>query len=183
MDNLDILGYFDGRIAAEIRLPEAIGRNLLAPFHYFGVTDTVDLDEVAWSRRGGYDKEFSLKKYTGNVQRADHIARSLREYVTDIDEVIGLGFCVSIEHAKSWQICSQNLGIPSQHLSSDSSSEERNSIQRKLVNKEIRFIFVVDLYNEGVDIPEVNTILFLRPHREYHGFPPAIRERPSAFRR
>ncbi|MEI6841951.1 MAG: DUF3427 domain-containing protein, partial [Methanomicrobiales archaeon] len=163
MDNLDILGYFDGRIAAEIRLPEAIGRNLLAPFHYFGITDTVDLDEVAWSRRGGYDKGSLSKKYTGNVQRADHIAASLRDYITDIDEVIGLGFCVSIEHAKFMADIFTKFGIPSEHLSSDSSSEERNSIQRKLVNKDIHFIFVVDLYNEGVDIPDVNTILFLRP--------------------
>ena len=163
MDNLDILGYFDGRIAAEIRLPEAIGRNLLAPFHYFGITDTVDLDEVAWSRRGGYDKDSLSKKYTGNVQRADHIAASLRDYITDIEEVIGLGFCVSIEHAKFMADIFTRFGIPSEHLCSDSSSEERNSIQRKLVNKDIHFIFVVDLYNEGVDIPDVNTILFLRP--------------------
>ena len=55
MDNLDILKYFDGRIAAEIRLSEAIGRNLLAPFHYFGVTDTVDLDDLEWSR-GKYNQ-------------------------------------------------------------------------------------------------------------------------------
>lgn len=163
MDNLDILGYFDGRIAAEIRLPEAIGRNLLAPFHYFGITDTVDLDEVVWSRRGGYDKSSLSQKYTGNGARAEHIARSLRNYVTDVDEVIGLGFCVSIEHARFMAAIFTNLGIPSEHLSSESSSEERHSIQRRLVNREIRFIFVVDLYNEGVDIPEVNTILFLRP--------------------
>jgi superfamily II DNA or RNA helicase/HKD family nuclease len=163
MDNLDILGYFEGRIAAEIRLSEAIGRNLLAPFQYFGITDTVDLDEVAWSRRGGYDKDSLSKKYTGNVQRAEHIAASLRDYITDIDDVIGLGFCVSIEHATFMANIFTKFGIPSEHLSSDSSSEERNSIQRKLVNKEIHFIFVVDLYNEGVDIPDVNTILFLRP--------------------
>ena len=62
MDNLDILGYFDGRIAAEIRLSEAIGRNLLAPFHYFGITDTVNLDDVEWTR--GKSQAVLSKRYT-----------------------------------------------------------------------------------------------------------------------
>ena len=162
MDNLDILKYFDGRIAAEIRLPEAIGRNLLAPFHYFGVTDTVDLDDVEWSK-GKYNQAALSKRYTGNLQRADHIRKALLQYVTDIDTVIGLGFCVSIDHAKYMAEAFTQFGIASTHLTSESSSEERNSIQRKLLKKDIHFIFVVDLYNEGVDIPEVNTILFLRP--------------------
>jgi superfamily II DNA or RNA helicase len=162
MDNLDILKYFDGRIAAEIRLPEAIGRNLLAPFHYFGVTDPVDLTDIEWSK-GKYNQAALSRKYTGNLQRADHIRKSLLDYVTDIDTVIGLGFCVSIEHAKYMANAFTQFGIPSTHLSSDSSPDERNSVQRKLLTKEIHFIFVVDLYNEGVDIPEVNTILFLRP--------------------
>jgi superfamily II DNA or RNA helicase len=162
MDNLDILSYFDGRIAAEIRLSEAIGRNLLAPFHYFGITDTVDLDDVDWVR-GKYNTEILSKKYTGNNQRADLILNKVFEYVNDINEVIGLGFCVSIEHAKYMATVFSDLGIPSVHLSSVSSKEERNSVQKRLKNKDINFIFVVDLYNEGIDIPEVNTILFLRP--------------------
>ncbi len=162
MDNLDILKYFDGRIAAEIRLSEAIGRNLLAPFHYFGVTDTINLDDLEWSR-GKYNQAALSKRYTGNTQRADHIRKSLLEYVTDINSVIGLGFCVSIEHAKYMADAFTKFGIPSIHLSSESTSEERNSVQNKLRNKDIHFIFAVDLYNEGVDIPEVNTILFLRP--------------------
>ncbi len=162
MDNLDILGYFDGRIAAEIRLSEAIGRNLLAPFHYFGVTDKVSLENIDWSR-GKYNQAALSKEYTGNLERADHIRKSLLHYVTDIDNVIGLGFCVSIEHAKYMADAFTQFGIPSTSLSSESASEERNSVQRRLLNKEIHFIFVVDLYNEGVDIPEVNTILFLRP--------------------
>jgi superfamily II DNA or RNA helicase len=162
MDNLDILKYFDGRIAAEIRLSEAIGRNLLAPFHYFGVTDTADLDDLEWSR-GKYNQAALSKLYTGNSQRADHIRKSLLQYVTDIHNVIGLGFCVSIDHAKYMADAFTRFGIPSTHLSSESTSEERNSVQGKLRTKDIHFIFVVDLYNEGVDIPEVNTILFLRP--------------------
>ncbi|PKL64298.1 MAG: NgoFVII family restriction endonuclease [Methanomicrobiales archaeon HGW-Methanomicrobiales-3] len=162
MDNLDILGYFDGRIAAEIRLAEAIGRNLLAPFHYFGVADSVDLDDVEWTR-GRYNQGVLSKRYTGNDERAGLIADSIRKYVTDIDEIIGLGFCVSIEHAKYMAEIFTKIGIPSLSLSSDSPDDVRRSVQQRLRAKEIRFIFVVDLYNEGVDIPEVNTILFLRP--------------------
>jgi len=162
MDNLDILGYFDGRIAAEIRLAEAIGRNLLAPFHYFGVADSVDLDDVEWTR-GRYNQGVLSKRYTGNDTRAGLIADSLKKYVTEIDEIIGLGFCVSIEHANYMAEIFTKIGIPSVSLNSDSPDDVRRSVQKQLRAKEIRFIFVVDLYNEGVDIPEVNTILFLRP--------------------
>jgi superfamily II DNA or RNA helicase/HKD family nuclease len=162
MDNLDILSWFDGRIAAEIRLTEAIGRNLLAPFHYFGVADSVDLDDVEWSR-GRYNQGVLSKRYTGNDTRAGLIADSLRKYVTEIDEIIGLGFCVSIEHANYMATIFTRIGIPSVSLSSETGNDDRKSVLKRLRSKEIRFIFVVDLYNEGVDIPEVNTILFLRP--------------------
>ena len=124
MDNLDILGYFDGRIAAEIRLAEAIGRNLLAPFHYFGVADSVDLDDVEWTR-GRYNQGVLSKRYTGNDTRAGLIADSLRKYVTEIDEIIGLGFCVSIEHANYMADIFTKIGIPSVSLSSDSADDVR----------------------------------------------------------
>lgn len=162
MDNLDILDYFDGKIAAEIRLPEAIDRNLLAPFHYFGITDTIDLADVIWSK-GGYDKQTLSEKYTGNRERAKHVASSLQRYVTDINTVIGLGFCVSIDHAIFMSDMFNEIGIPSGYLTGESDQKTRNSIQSQLLKGEIRFIFVVDLYNEGVDIPEINTVLFLRP--------------------
>ncbi|MDO9034055.1 MAG: DUF3427 domain-containing protein [Methanoregula sp.] len=162
MDNLDILSWFDGRIAAEIRLTEAIGRNLLAPFHYFGIADSVDLDDVEWSR-GRYNQGILSKRYTGNDTRAGLIADSIRKYVTAIDECIGLGFCVSIEHANYMAEIFTRIGIPSVSLSSESADDVRRTVRNRLRAKEIRFIFVVDLYNEGVDIPEVNTILFLRP--------------------
>ena len=92
-----------GRIAAEIRLPEAIDRKLLCPFQYFGVTDTVDLSSLKW-RTGGYDKNelSNLYTFSGLVaeRRADLVVNSILKYVTDINEVKGLGFCVSIEHAR-----------------------------------------------------------------------------------
>ena len=96
-------------------------------------------------------------------RRADHIIRSLDKYVTDMDAVKGLGFCVSIEHAKFMAEYFRAAGIPSISLVGQSSDEERRTAKKRLVDGEIRFIFVVDIYNEGVDIPEVNTVLFLRP--------------------
>ena len=166
MDGKSVLPYFNNRIAAEIRLPEAIDRKLLCPFQYFGVTDTVDLNTLKWSA-GGYDKgELSnLYTFSGAVahRRADLVVSSLLKYVTDIDEVKGLGFCVSIEHAEFMCRSFNNRGIPSIFLTGKSTDEERKTAKGRLVSGEVRFIFVVDIYNEGVDIPEVNTVLFLRP--------------------
>ena len=166
MDGKSILPYFSDRIAAEIRLPEAIDRKLLCPFQYFGVTDTVDLDKLKWAA-GGYDKTELSNLYTisGAIanRRANHVVTSLLKYVTDIDDVKGLGFCVSIEHAEFMSRYFNERGIPSMHLTGKSSDEERGHAKERLVSGEIRFIFVVDIYNEGVDIPEVNTVLFLRP--------------------
>lgn len=166
MDGKNILEYFNYRIAAEIRLPEAIDRKLLCPFQYFGVTDTVDLDDLRWSR-GGYDKTelsnlYTLNRHIAN-RRADHIISSIFKYVTDIDDVKGLGFCVSIEHARFMSEYFNDKGISAMYLVGGSSDEDRKSAKDLLVSGKIRFIFVVDIYNEGVDIPEVNTVLFLRP--------------------
>ena len=166
MDGKSVLTYFNNRIAAEIRLPEAIDRKLLSPFQYFGVTDTVNLDSLKWSA-GGYDKGELTNIYTfsGIVaeKRADMIVNSLLRYVTDIDTVKGLGFCVSIEHAKFMSNYFNERGIPSMYLTGMSPDEERKNAKDDLVSGRVKFIFVVDIYNEGVDIPEVNTVMFLRP--------------------
>lgn len=166
MDGKSVLPYFNNRIAAEIRLPEAIDRKLLCPFQYFGVTDTVDLDTLKWSA-GGYDKGelsmiYTLSGAMAN-RRADLVVSALLKYVTDINDVKGLGFCVSIEHAEFMCRYFNEHNIPSMFLTGHSPEEERKTAKQRLVAGEVRFIFVVDIYNEGVDIPEVNTVLFLRP--------------------
>ena len=166
MDGKNVIEYFGNRIAAEIRLPEAIERELLCPFQYFGVSDSVDLSELKWTR-GGYDKVqlsniYTMKEFAAE-KRAGLVINSLKKYVTDIEEVKGLAFCVSIDHAKFMSGFFCENGISSICLTAASDGDERNIAQQKLTSGEIKFIFVVDLYNEGVDIPEVNTILFLRP--------------------
>ena len=166
MDGQDILKYFDYRVAAEIRLPEAVDKGLLCPFQYFGVSDSVDLSNLKWAK-GGYDKRELSNVYTfsGIVanRRAELILKNVYTYVTDLQEVKGIGFCVSKEHARFMSEFFNSKGVPSEYLTSDSADLIRDNIRNLLVNGEIRFIFVVDLYNEGVDIPEVNTVLFLRP--------------------
>ena len=166
MDGKSVLPYFNNRIAAEIRLPEAIDRKLLCPFQYFGVTDTVDLDTLKWSA-GGYDKgELShIYTFSGTIanRRADLVVSALLKYVTDINDVKGLGFCVSVDHAEFMCRYFNGHNIPSMFLTGKSPDEERKTAKQRLVEGHVRFIFVVDIYNEGVDIPEVNTVLFLRP--------------------
>lgn len=162
MDGKDILDYFDNRIATEIRLPEAIDRKLLCPFQYFGIADEVDLSDVKWSR-GGYNSTALSNIFTGNDIRTMLIIKQLKRYITDVQKITGLGFCVSKEHAEYMSVKFNNAGIPSMFLTSDSNAEDRRTANSKLVGGEIKFIFTVDLYNEGVDIPEIETILFLRP--------------------
>ena len=166
MDGQDILQYFGNHISAEIRLPEAIERNLLSPFQYFGITDIIDLNRVKWSR-GGYDRNDLSTIYTsGNhssIERVSLIVDSLMKYVDDINKVKGLGFCVSKQHCKFMAEQFNSYGIDSVYITSDSSEEERTTATMRLARGEIKFVFAVDIYNEGVDIPQINTVLFLRP--------------------
>ena len=166
MDGENILQYFHNRIATEIRLPEAIDRKLLAPFQYFGISDNVDLDSLKWAR-GGYDKTELSKLYSlsGVVtdRRASGIIEAVLKYVTDIELVKGLGFCVSIEHAQFMADFFNKQGIAALCLTGNSNADLRSKAKQMLVSGNIKIIFVVDIYNEGVDIPEINTVLFLRP--------------------
>lgn len=162
MDGKNVLSYFDNRTAAEIRLPEAIDRKLLCPFHYFGITDEVDLQSVKWSR-GGYDKSVLSNIYTGNDLRVILILQQLKKYIADMENVKGLGFCVSKEHAEYMAQRFNESNIPSIALTANSGKSERDSAQAKIAAGDLKFIFTVDLYNEGVDIPSINTVMFLRP--------------------
>lgn len=162
MDGKDITEYFDNKIAEEIRLGEAINRKILCPFNYFAVTDEVSLKDIEW-KRGGYNIGELEKVYTKNNQRANLIIDSIKRYTKNIKDVRALGFCVSQAHAEYMSKYFNKVGIPSICLTALSNPEERDSAKEKLNKKEINFIFVVDLYNEGVDIPAIDTVLFLRP--------------------
>lgn len=161
-DGLDVFRWFDGEASAEIRLPDAINRRLLCPFQYFGISDSVDLDGLTW-QRGGYDVRQLDQLYTGNDVRAGLVLDKVRELLLDPHQARGLGFCVSVAHANFMARFFNDHGLPAMALSAESDDEERRSAQQKLVRREVNFVFVVDLYNEGVDIPVADTVLLLRP--------------------
>lgn len=166
MDGGDILAYFGGHIAAEIRLPDAIERRLLCPFHYFGITDPVSLAKIKWTG-GEYDVRELERLYTAEAalasQRARAIGDALLRYTADIRDVKALGFCVSKKHAHFMADYFNQHGIPALALDADTPAAERNAARGRLAEGDLRILFVVDLFNEGVDIPSVNTVLFLRP--------------------
>lgn len=166
MDGKSVLTYFDNHIAAEIRLPDAVERRLLCPFHYFGTEDPIDLSHVSW-KRGKYDEKeltnlYSINEYSAN-KRAEAICRAMERYTADMRDVKGIGFCVSQDHAHFMADYMNRQGITSIALDANSPDNLRQSAKTQLESGALHFIFVVDLFNEGVDIPSVNTVLFLRP--------------------
>lgn len=154
--------YFGGKIASELRLWDALDADLLVPFHYFGIADDVDLSAVKW-KRGSYDLESLSNVYTGNSIRALKIITELRDKVLSTSAMRALGFCVSVQHAEYMAKVFNDAGIPSVAVSGMSSSDDRKSALAKLRSRELNCIFAVDLFNEGVDVPEIDTILMLRP--------------------
>jgi superfamily II DNA or RNA helicase len=161
MDGGDIQVDFHNRIAAEIRLPEALNRKLLCPFQYFGVTDSVDLSQVGWDR-GRYIASELSSIYTSNDRRVREIIDALEKYTKDINDVRALGFCTTIEHAKYMAEKFNLAGLKADYLTSGN-TQNRDQVKSNLFRKDINYLFVVDIFNEGVDIPEIDTVLFLRP--------------------
>ena len=161
MDGDNILEDFCNRIAAEIRLPEALNAKLLSPFQYFGVSDNIDLTNVRWEK-GRYVPSELSKIYTSNDRRVGNVIENLNKYVNDIEDVRALGFCVSIEHAIFMTEKFNLAGLKAEYLTSKNALE-RDRIRNDFKNKKFNYLFVVDIFNEGVDIPEIDTVLFLRP--------------------
>jgi superfamily II DNA or RNA helicase len=160
-DGANILDDFSSTIAAELRLPDAINRRFLCPFQYFGVDDNVDISHVKWDR-GKYDPAELTKIYLGNDHRCKHILRSMQSIIGNIHRIKALAFCVSQEHAKYMVEKFILNGVKAAVLTSENSSE-RTSLRNDLIQGRINVLFVVDIFNEGVDIPEIDTVLFLRP--------------------
>jgi len=161
MDGEDILKDFCDVIAAEIRLPEALNRKLLTPFQYFAISDNVDLTKISW-KNGRYEINALTKLYTEDDRRVNDILNNCDKYLTDVDEVRALGFCVSQEHARYMAEKFISAGLKANYLTSENSTN-RAELREQLRRKEINYLFVRDIFNEGIDIPEIDTVLFLRP--------------------
>jgi superfamily II DNA or RNA helicase len=167
MDGASVSADFGNRFAAEIRLPEALEEKLLCPFHYFGVADPVSLATDKFWCGGKYDTTELEKVYTGAhalaLQRLEVVVSSLLRFEPDLERVRGLGFCVSIRHAEFMAQKFNERGIISAVLVGETATDERTALLNDFRAGKIRFLFTRDVLNEGLDVPDVNTVLFLRP--------------------
>ncbi len=167
MDGSSILPDFDDRFAAEIRLPEALEEKLLCPFHYFGVTDSVDLSSDDLWKNGKYDRKALESVLTGDdiraKQRVDTVLAAIHRYQPETEGTRAVGFCAGIEHAKYMRDAFQRVGLKAQTIVGDTAQVERAQILQDFRAGKINFLFAVDVLSEGIDIPEINMVLFLRP--------------------
>ncbi|MEU1461093.1 DUF3427 domain-containing protein [Streptomyces sp. NPDC005727] len=154
--------FFDGRIAAEMRLWEALENDLLCPFHYFGIPDGTDLTNLGWQKGAYADQELG-NLYTGNHARARIVVKQIRDKVSNPGAMRALGFCVTKAHAHFMADFFRQAGFQAIALDSDSPGEVRARALSELREGKLQVIFSVDLFNEGLDIPDVDTLLLLRP--------------------
>ena len=172
-DGLDITRHFEDRITAEIRLPDAIARRLLVPFRYFGVTDTIDLRDVDWTPRGYKMEEVQRRYLEAGTQWVESVRRAIVSYVPEPLRMRAIGFCSGVKHARAMAEEFERVridaeargqrGLRAEALDGSDSLERREEVIARLRRGEVHIIFVADLFNEGVDIPEVDTVLFMRP--------------------
>lgn len=161
MDGRNIYEICDYNVPYEISLKDAINKGMLVPFHYYGIFDKTDYSQLH-QVRGKYDDRELNKTYIGNERRYELIYKNYCKYGSKR----ALGFCCSKEHAKDMAKEFCRRGIPSVAVYSDAHgeyTEDRSIAIQKLIQGEIRVIFSVDMFNEGVDIPAVDMVMFLRP--------------------
>lgn len=167
MDGSSILPDFGGEFAAEIRLPEALEEKLLCPFHYFGITDPVSLTDERFWRNGQYDVTALTEAYTGDDirarQRLDTILASLHRYQPNLSGTRAVGFCASVAHARYMAAAFNQAGYHAAVIVGETPADERSTLMVGFRAGRLPFIFTVDVFSEGVDVPEINLVMFLRP--------------------
>lgn len=155
MDDFNIYGLFDYNTAYEIRLKDAVEAGLLVPFHYFGVTDYVKDD--------AYITDTADLKELVAAERVKYLLEKIDYYGFQGKVAKGLVFCSRKEEARQMADAFSAQGLPSMALTGEDSMSLREENIRKLENGEISYLFTVDIFNEGIDIPSVNQIIMLRP--------------------
>ena len=162
-DGLDIYQWFGGQASAELRLWDAIDQDRLTPFNYFGIFDGLDLTSVPWKRGQGYETNSLSNLYVSSdfwVRRA--ISETVR-LVPNLNAMKALGFCVDVQHAEFTSAKFNEAGFRTIAISAATPGEVRKNALSELSSGKLQIIFSVDIFNEGVDIPNVNTLLMLRP--------------------
>ena len=164
-DGENVQKFFDYRVAHELRLWDALHLQLLTPMHYYGIADGTDLSGLTWNRtQKAYDTaELSDLYVHAGEKRTKFIINEIQKRVLDISQLKALGFCVSIAHAEYMAAQFNTFGLPARAVHGDTSLPQRQQAIADLRSGVIKAIFSVDLFNEGVDIPELNTLLLLRP--------------------
>ena len=162
MDGQNVTEWFDERIAVELRLWEAIDQGFLVPFQYFGVADGTDLRSLPW-RRGGYAPEELSNVLSNNDVRVRYLLEAITRIVLDPGRMRALGFCVSKQHAHFMARKFTEAGLESIALTGDDSPDERSRRLDDLQAGRLRCIFSVEVLGEGVDVPDVDCLLLLRP--------------------
>ena len=162
MDGKDILLLCDYNVVDEIGIKEALEEDLIVPFHYFGVNDyTINYDNIPY-KNGKYNEKILLENLLLNT-RTDYIVEKINKFGFDGDELSAVAFCQNIEHAFFMKEEFSKKGYKSAVITANTSSNERSEILEKFKNKKIEILCVVDILNEGIDIPTINLLLFLRP--------------------
>lgn len=162
-DGIDIVERdFGGRISAEIRLWDALDRGLLTPFDYFALDDSTDLRAIRWVN-GRYDENQLSELYVRNESRLRIVLDELDRKIENVDTMRALGFCVSVEHARYMADRFTGSGLEARAITGETSSRDRAAWVEELRAGRLRCIFTVDVFNEGIDIPSVDTVLMLRP--------------------
>ncbi len=162
-DGLPLLEWFEHRIAAELRLWDAIDQHRLSPFTYYGIHDGLDLRDVPWRRGRGYDVEGLTNVLTANDAWARLVLKELLQRVDDPHRMRALGFCVSVEHARFMARVFAEASLAATAIWADSPDDERKAALKNLAAGTLNVVFSVNLFNEGVNLPVVDTVLFLRP--------------------
>lgn len=162
MDGKSLLPDFCNCISAEIRLAKALEDRLLTPFHYFCVSDNTDLsDDDLWVGNKYVNSKLSERLRT--KERVALVCNSLNRYLADEQECKALCFCVDKEHAEFMAKSLREQGLKAESLTSDTTRERRVELNKAIREGKVNYLCVVDIFNEGVDIPEIDTVLFLRP--------------------
>ena len=162
MDGKDILSLCDYNVVDEIGIKEALEEDLIVPFHYFGVNDyTINYENIPY-KNGKYNEKILLENLLLNT-RTDYIVEKINKFGFDGDKLSAVAFCQNIEHAFFMKEEFSKKGYKSAVITANTSSNERSEILEKFKNKKIEILCVVDILNEGIDIPTINLLLFLRP--------------------
>lgn len=157
LDNKDVYAICDGNVAFEIHFLEAIAHKWLSPFHYYGVKDEIDYSQIRWVGTHYDETELTARQLEASV-----VENVFKKWL-ELKQTRTIGFCSSVKQAQFMARYFESRGVRAVALTGQNSRAERKLAREELMGGSVDIIFTVDLFNEGVDIPAVDTLLFIRP--------------------